>query len=110
MWHNDIVGRCPFCGDVVFVNRYTYCCASWDRGCKFKIEKRINGVWITTRMARQLLASGETDPVMMHPSGGKRDWPGKFVLMQDGTVWAVGLNQTPSDLSSAHTDDAENER
>lgn len=65
----ESLGNCPLCGKPVYDNGKGYGCSGWRDGCTFTVWKQTSGKTITPEMVKQLLESGETEPV-----GGFHDY------------------------------------
>ncbi len=57
----DHIGECPMCGKEIKRMRYGYSCTGYKEGCPFHIGTYICGRTVSIGLARQLIATGETD-------------------------------------------------
>ncbi len=57
--HNSL-GDCPLCNGKVIDTPKTFGCSNWKTGCQFTIWKVISKKKISTAVAKELLAKGET--------------------------------------------------
>lgn len=50
-----VLGTCPQCKGQIISNQFGFGCENWEQGCKVQISKKIAGVTINEKLAKQIL-------------------------------------------------------
>jgi len=80
------VGTCPRCGGDIGETPKAYSCRNWKtNGCKFAIWKETSGQTISLDLAKQLLATNQTDIVTGFKSKTGKEFSAKLAI-KNGSV------------------------
>ena len=81
------IGICPKCGKVVIRGMYSYGCAGYKEGCKFRIPLSLCSRAITVNAAKALLSDGKTPQIDGFVSKNGKNFSAALKLEDDKIVF-----------------------
>lgn len=82
-FYGDVAGKCPLCGKDVIRGKYGYGCTGYKEGCKFSVNRKICGRYISFKNACLLLETGKTSKIEGFVSKGGKTFSAALKL-EDG--------------------------
>ena len=93
-YNNDIVGKCPECGNDVIANKKAYGCSNWRNGCKFAIWynqlEKLGMKKISKTNAKKLL-NKEKIKLKLKSSRTGKDFECMAKLLKENDRWSIKL-------------------